>query len=325
MTMEQHRPLLFVLAGFFLTPGGAEAQTHPVPQGLPYSQDFSGLAHNSSTFPDGWQGWTIPDSINASYNTAPPMGNSNLRASSTAGTTTAAVQNYNGKVGIYTGIDANRCIVLAVNTTGFTNVQVAYDAMTIRIPTNASSRGVGLQYRIGTTGAFTPLTTTDEDLNNEYRTHMSPVTTSGTTPVGPEARTVALPPECEGQSVVQLRWTMRQAVSVTSAPSFAIDNVSVTGTPSDVGIDGPLAQGAAVRWLGQDADGGHVVEVRGAMVTGYEVLDAMGRLTGIASNGPSATTERLRIGLSGQGTGPYLLRLLTDRGPATVRLVHTAH
>ena len=35
------------------------AQTNPTPQSLPYSQDFSTLAHTSTTYPAGCQCWQL--------------------------------------------------------------------------------------------------------------------------------------------------------------------------------------------------------------------------------------------------------------------------
>ena len=77
----------------------ALSQTNPAVQAIPYNQDFSGLAHTSTTYPAGWQGWTISTSPGATFNTATPTADRTLTASSTATTNTGNVHNYNGKIG----------------------------------------------------------------------------------------------------------------------------------------------------------------------------------------------------------------------------------
>ena len=47
-----------------------QAQTNPTAQALPYSEDFSALAASSTTYPNGWQGWTISTFPAATFNTA---------------------------------------------------------------------------------------------------------------------------------------------------------------------------------------------------------------------------------------------------------------
>jgi hypothetical protein len=44
------------------------AQTNPVAQAMPYSQDFSGLAASATTYPVGWQGWTISTAPGSAFN-----------------------------------------------------------------------------------------------------------------------------------------------------------------------------------------------------------------------------------------------------------------
>jgi hypothetical protein len=204
-------------------------QTNPAPQSLPYSQDFSGLAHGSTTYPDGWQGWTISTSPGASFNTSAPTADRALTASSTAATTSGNVHNYNGEIGFLNSGTLDLSIVLSLNTTGSSNVLFEYDVMTIRNPydggTNTRINEVILQYRIGTTGAFTNITGT------EYQNNTTTQTIAVTTPQNLQNISLTLPSACNNEAVVQLRIVSRQVSGGGSRPSFALDNISVSATP----------------------------------------------------------------------------------------------
>lgn len=203
-------------------------QTNPTPQSLPYYQDFNSLSHSSTTYPDGWQGWTISTSPGSNFNTVAPTADRTLTALSTAATTSGNVHNYNGKIGYLNSSSLDLTIVLALNTTGYTNIQVQYDIMTVRNPYDGSSNTrineVTLQYRVGTTGSFTNLT------GIEYQNNTTTQTGNTTDPQKLETKTITLPSACNNQPVVQLRWASRQVSGSGSRPSFAVDNISVTGT-----------------------------------------------------------------------------------------------
>lgn len=204
------------------------AQTNPTPQSLPYSQDFSTLAHTSTTYPAGWQGWQLSGNPGSSFKTTAPTGDKTLTASSTASTNSGNVHNYDGKIGYLTGSSLDLSVVFAINTTGLTNIDISYDIMTIRNPYDGSSNTrineITLQYRIGTSGNFTDLTGIEYQNNN--------VTQIGaiTTPQNLQTKNITLPTSCDNQGVVQLRWSSKQVSGSGSRPSFAFDNVSVTGT-----------------------------------------------------------------------------------------------
>lgn len=204
-------------------------QTNPVPQSLPYAQNFDGLLHSSTTYPAGWQGWTIAASEpGSSFNVASPIADRLLVANSSASTTSGNVHNYNGKIGFLNTGSLDLSIVFAVSTVGQKDIQVAYDIMTIRNPhngtTNTRINEVTLQYRVGTTGLFTNLT------GIEYQNNTTTQTTSGvTTPQNLVSRSITLPAAVNNQPVVQLRWAAREITGGGSRPSFAVDNISVTG------------------------------------------------------------------------------------------------
>lgn len=209
----------------------AYAQTQPPPQPLPYQQTFDALPSSSTTYPDGWQGWTLTGSPSAIFNTATPSADKAL-ATGTASSTTNGVYNYNGKLGFLNSGSADNSLVLAINTSGQVNISLQYDVMTLRNPYDGTSNTrineVILQYRIGSTGSFTNITGT------EYQNTTTTQTTSGvTTPLDPVTKTLVLPADCNNQSLVQLRWVNRQVSGAGSRPSFAVDNIIAGGSGAD--------------------------------------------------------------------------------------------
>src|ERR1035437_8059572 len=209
---------------------GLFAQTVPSAQSLIYSQDFSSLSSSSSTYTTGFQGWAVGTSSSSNFRTVAPTGDQALNASSSASTTSGGVHNYNGKIGILASGSVDPSLAFVVNTTGFTNVQVAFDIMTIRNPydggSNTRRNNVELQYRVGSSvGAFTSAS------GSIYRNNTTTQTGSGvTTPQNSKTITVALPSGCDNQSSLQLRWVQRDSSGSGSRPSFAFDNICVTGT-----------------------------------------------------------------------------------------------
>ncbi|WP_298731909.1 Ig-like domain-containing protein [uncultured Chitinophaga sp.] len=223
-------PLLLVTALF--SGSQLNAQTQPVPQALPYQQQFDALAHNANTYPAGWQGWTLSGSPSGNFNTAAPTGDKALMANGSASSTTNGVYNYNSKLGFLNSGSADNALVLALNTSGQLNISFSYDVMTLRNPydggSNTRINEVSLQYRIGSTGAFTNVPGT------LYQNDTTQQTTSGlTTPQRLVNIAVTLPPECSNQALVQLRWVNRQVSGAGSRPGFAVDNILAAGSGGD--------------------------------------------------------------------------------------------
>jgi hypothetical protein len=206
------------------------AQTVPVAQSIPYSQDFSSLVATSAVYPAGWQGWQLnATGPTTFFRTTAPTANLNLTASSTAATTAGGVHNYNGKIGILASGTNDPALGLVVNTVGKINIVVTFDIATIRNLYNGTTEtrrnNVELQYRVGNTnGTFTSLT------GSIYVNNTSAQTT-GTTPRNGMRFQYILPAACENQTDVQLRWVQRDSSGAGSRPSFAIDNVIVCPAP----------------------------------------------------------------------------------------------
>lgn len=211
----------------------AFAQSNPSPQPLPYSQDFSGLAWTATAYPAGWQGWSNAAAPSGSFLLTGPLGDKALVASASGSSTSGAVDNFNGAIGFLNSGSVDLSLGLALNTSGYQSVQVQYDIGTIRNPydgvNNTRINEVTLQYRVGTSGAWTSLTGIEYQNNTMAQT-------SGTTFQNPQTKTIGLPSACDNQPVVQVRWESRQVSGSGSRPSFAVDNISVTGTALPVGV-----------------------------------------------------------------------------------------
>ncbi len=202
------------------------SQTNPIAQSLPYTENFS-LFWNSTTYPAGIQGWAISTSPGASFDVAPPVDDRDLNASRDASTSGGGVHNYNGKIGFLNSGTGDLSIVFSVNTSGKQNIFVSYRIMTIRNPYGYLGYNrineVTLQYRVGESGSFANLT------GVEYQNNTTTQVYTTTTPQQPLDKSVILPAICNNQPIVQLRLASREVSGSGYRPSFAIDNISVTG------------------------------------------------------------------------------------------------
>jgi hypothetical protein len=220
------RHLMAFLSFFYCFTASIFAQgTAPVAQDLPYTQDFSTLAHTATGYPAGFQGWNTATAPGSSYViTGTLLADRVLVANSTAATNSGNFHNYNGKIGFLNNSSLDLTIGLAIKTTGKTAINVEYDAMTIRNPyvdpTSTRINEMALQYRVGSTANFTTLPTT-------IYTNNTTLQTTGTTGQNIQRIKVLLPAECDNQDVVQIRWISKQLSGVQNRPSFAIDNIRV--------------------------------------------------------------------------------------------------
>jgi hypothetical protein len=214
-------------------PAAVLLNADPVPQALPYSQDFSALAHSSTNYPAGWQGWqTGTGGSGSAFKAAEPTADLDLSANGSASSTGGAVHNFNGKIGTLSTGSVDPSIVLAIDTTGQTGVTISFDVMTIRNPyngtTNTRVNEADLQYRVCTllpcSGAFASASATPGIYQNN-----STLQTSGTAPQKSESKVIELPATVDQQLNVQLRWVQRDVSGTGARPSFAIDNISISG------------------------------------------------------------------------------------------------
>lgn len=278
----------------------AKGQTNPSAQALPYTQDFSSLAHASTTYPSGLQGWNLSGSGSSStYRITDPIGDYAMLGSAAANSNNAGVKNYNGKIGFLSSGTGDAAICLAINTTGSGNISVAYDIMTIRNPydgtTNTRINEATLQYRVGTSGNFTTL------LTITYQNNTVTQTTAVTTPQNLVSKSITLPSSCNNQSVVQLRWTQIDVSGAGARPSFAVDNIAISG--SAIATYTSIQDG---NWnVGTTWDLGTVPTAAAEVNVLHEVI----------LNTPLTNTGNITIGSSGK---LEVDALLTDNGLTSV-------
>ncbi len=221
------------------------------PQPLPYKEDFAGLSHASTTYPDGWGGWKIGTTSGMTFRTAVSISDENLHSGSSASTTEGGVHNYDGKIGFLSTSSTDASVVLALDTSGFHVVTVGFDVMTIRNPhdggSNTRINQVDLQYRVGVSGSFKSVS---GNVSGVYENSNATQTGAGvTTPQNLQAQSWMLPADCDNQPVVEIRWVQRDTASTGgSRPSFAIDNVCATGNTlvrllESVGAAAPATSG----------------------------------------------------------------------------------
>ncbi|MCK6613714.1 MAG: T9SS type A sorting domain-containing protein [Ignavibacteriaceae bacterium] len=222
---------LWVFLLFYGMSGVGYGQTNPAAQSLPYTQNFG--TSTFTTMPAGMAAWnglsgaTITTQSGAEGSS--PSGNGTVTAATTA-QTGGGVFGYsvssNGRVYIQTSSNTTNGVnqvALAINTTGRTNITVAYDVEII----SAQPRTVGIvmQYRIGTSGSWTTVTAT----GNPYSQ------AGGTTGVKANV-SLTLPSAADNQSVVQIRWATWRGTESGNSSGVAIDNISISGSLSTPSI-----------------------------------------------------------------------------------------
>ena len=214
--------LIIVLFALQVYTGKAWGQTDPAAQALPYSQNFSVLTGSTTTYPAGFQGWVVPGALTTTVLTAAPSGNVPLFAGQTNASTSPFVGDMWGKIGMLSGATVN-ALCLALNTTTVTsgNVQLIYTAATQGQTAAGYVDELDLQYRIGTSGAFTTIAGATYR-NNALTNTNTPVTTA----YNPATVYVVLPAACTNQPVVELRWISRNVTGSSAVhPGFSISNV----------------------------------------------------------------------------------------------------
>jgi len=209
---------LFVAVIAVVIPFALMGQTDPSPQLLPYSENFDNMV--APNYPNGWIGWSQAV-LTGGFQTAPPTGDRVLAANGTAAQTTNNVYDFSQKIGFLNSGTTNHSLATAIATSGLANITVVYDIMTIRDASQRTSV-IGLQYRIGNSGNFTDIAGSQyhNDLTNQV---------SGTAGVNVQSRNLVLPPACNNQPVVQLRFISKDSAGTGARPSFAIDNFSASG------------------------------------------------------------------------------------------------
>lgn len=266
--MNRFFPLLTMCCSLFLF-STAHAQTDPTPQLLPYTENFDNMV--APTYPAGWMGWAQAV-LSGSFQTAAPTGDRVLTAG-TAASTGNNVYDFAQKIGFLNSSASNHGLATALVTSGLANITISYDVMTVRDPSQRTSV-LGLQYRIGNTGNFTDIP------GSQYNNNLTSQT-SGTAGVNIQNRTLVLPPVCNNQAFIQLRFISKDSAGSGSRPSFAIDNFSASGI----------------------INAGEPVGISLSVDTAFEANQTQVTVTATTAN-PLSSSETVGLSFSGFGISP---------------------
>ena len=205
----------------------AIGQINPTAKTLPFYEDFGTTTF--TVMPTGFASGMVSSAPLASQTAAQ---NSAATAAAALATATAAQTNGgsygyaklgNGRMYIQhsasTSTGTNQ-LILAINTVNFHSVLINYGIEMV----NANPRiaGLVLQYRIGTSGAWS-------NIASSVYSHSSSDRTNGAID---NFTNLALPTAAENQPVVQLRWASWRGTQTGNSSGIAIDNVSVSATPN---------------------------------------------------------------------------------------------
>ncbi len=219
----------------FLTKVG-KAQTNPIAQQVPMSQDFGNKWFLQAGIPAGFAVWKVAGapstSLLAAANSNPNGDETGVDSATVVKSTgkaygysalgTGGVNVNNGQLYIQTSSSANGTdqLVLAINTTGFANIRASYEIEMIN--PQVKKTGVVFQYRLGTSGSWTVIDSTY--IHNSTDRSQNQIDYYVNLPLGANANNL---------SVVQLRWAISRDVNPSGAGScgLAIDNIVVIGDP----------------------------------------------------------------------------------------------
>ncbi len=212
----------FLCCGVAMLAGAsaADAQTNPTPRAIPFAEDFGSVA--STTPPLGFSNWNgiSGGSITtqaAAEGSSPPSDGAILTTTPSNGGTGGAryyAVGSDARLGVLQSSNATNGVhqwVLGIDTTGATTATIAYDLST-NIG-NTRPAGVVLQYRVGTTGAWTSFS------GSEYL---------AMTGAAPQSFNLAIPSAALNSPNVQIRWANWRPTGSGNSSGFDLDNLSVT-------------------------------------------------------------------------------------------------
>ncbi len=199
----------------------SQAQTNPTAQSLPFSM----ASQTGSALPAGLAVHKFT-AIPTTRTTAPANGD--LSYSTTANAGSWHDEGANGIGVLASGTQPAGAVVVAINTTGKTGINVSWICHTI-LAQASRDNSVALQYRVGTSGNFTDVGTT------------STYTSAGKTPIDVSPTfTETLPAAADNQPVVQVRWIYWESAGTTgSRDRIAVDDINITG--GSIGQTNPVA------------------------------------------------------------------------------------
>ncbi len=195
-------------------------QSNPTPFSLAGGSFSLTSVAAGSTYPSNVQGWTTGTNNITSLPTAAPGADQALVAAGGAGVSGLSNLTTNGFNFLSTSSSPNQQvgeIVVALNATGRASLLVSWLAAD-NIATATRVMSMAMQYRLGTSGAFTNVGSTT-------------YTTSGTSQLASQTFTnVALPGACDNQPVVQVRWVYWEVSGAGGRDAIRLDEISVSSS-----------------------------------------------------------------------------------------------
>ena len=215
--MRKLYPLLFLVCCAFVT----LAQTNPTAQNLPYT--FTELAGN-----------TLPAGMAAHRFNSIPVSRTTISGSAdlinvTNGTSGGwRSESTNGISLLASGSQPAGALIVSINTSGLTNVQVSW---TCRLILQQASRdnSIALQYRVGSSGDFINVGTS------------STFSSQGKSVGDATSFSETLPTAANNQPVIQVRWIYWESNGTAGARDrIAIDDIGISGTTSGADVIPPV-------------------------------------------------------------------------------------
>lgn len=216
------------------------AQTNPTAQALPYSQNFGTTTFTS--MPAGMAAWNTFGSnltTQAAAEASVPGANATI-AAQTASTTTGGVFGYavtsNARAYIQQSGNATNGtnqIVAAINTgAGVTSVSVSYQLELINGGAATQDYGHALQYRAGTTGAWTTVTGSAMTFGavTTYTASTLSYVISGLT----------------ASTDYQIRWIVWRPTGSGASKGIGIDNISIANAVPSIALSAAHPSAASI-------------------------------------------------------------------------------
>lgn len=217
--------LLIINLGFL---GGMMAQTNPTAHNLSSSDfSFTGFAlGTTTTYPTSMQGHKFPAERSTATLTADADGDRPL-VISTDPIGSGSIRNEvaNGISLLNSGSNHIGAILISVNSTGRNNLTVSWTAQQLNSGGSGATdriNGLRLQYRIGTTGSFTDVSST-EYLTTNTTSQNAAQSFSG----------IALPSACNNEPVVHVRWVYYiSSGTINGRDRIRLDDITIASTPA---------------------------------------------------------------------------------------------
>ncbi len=207
--------LLLLCMAFFV--GYGWGQTNPSAQTIPLSQNFGTTSF--STLPTEFASWTIGNmTTQANAEASTPTGDASISAL-TSTTATGGSYGYaaSSTAWFYIQSSSNATnganqLILAINTGANTGINISYTVELVNDPGSSHFQGIELQYRSGTTGAWTNVSGTAVTIQTGYALTTYNASVSGLTT----------------STAYQLRWiTWRPSSGSGSSLGLGITNINL--------------------------------------------------------------------------------------------------